>query len=192
MRALFGADLKTSGEIFIEGEKVEIQSPNDAVKMGIGLVPEDRKFQGLILIMAVYENISLPSLPFMFSNGIINFEKEYSLAESLVERLSIRTPSIFQAVNNLSGGNQQKVVLAKWLALKPKVLILDEPTRGIDVGSKAEIHHLIDELAKEGIGVILISSELPEILALSDRILVISKGRITKELKREERQIKKQ
>lgn len=186
MRALFGADLKTSGEIFIEGEKVEIQSPNDAVKMGIGLVPEDRKFQGLILIMAVYENISLPSLPFMFSNGIINFEKEYSLAESLVERLSIRTPSIFQAVNNLSGGNQQKVVLAKWLALKPKVLILDEPTRGIDVGSKAEIHHLIDELAKEGIGVILISSELPEILALSDRILVISKGRITKELKREE------
>ena len=154
--------------------------------MGIGLVPEDRKFQGLILIMAVYENISLPSLPFMFSNGIINFEKEYSLAESLVERLSIRTPSIFQAVNNLSGGNQQKVVLAKWLALKPKVLILDEPTRGIDVGSKAEIHHLIDELAKEGIGVILISSELPEILALSDRILVISKGRITKELKREE------
>ncbi len=186
MRVLFGVDPKTSGEVFIEGEKVEIESPTDAVRAGIGLVPEDRKFQGLILNMAVYENISLPSLPFMFANGIIDFEKEYSLAESLVSRLSIRTPSIFQIVNNLSGGNQQKVVLAKWLALKPRVLILDEPTRGIDVGSKAEIHHLIDELAKEGIGIILISSELPEILALSDRILVISKGRITRELTREE------
>jgi len=186
MRALFGADLKASGEIFIEGQKVEIKSPNDAVRLGIGFVPEDRKLQGLILIMAVYENISLPILPFMFSNGIIDFKEEYSLAESLVERLNIKTPTIWQIVNNLSGGNQQKVVLAKWLALKPRVLILDEPTRGIDVGSKAEIHHLIDGLAKEGIGVILISSELPEILALSDRILVVSKGRIAGELKREE------
>ena len=120
MRVLFGVDPKTSGEVFIEGEKVEIESPTDAVRAGIGLVPEDRKFQGLILNMAVYENISLPSLPFMFANGIIDFEKEYSLAESLVSRLSIRTPSIFQIVNNLSGGNQQKVVLAKWLALKPR------------------------------------------------------------------------
>ncbi|MDI3543517.1 MAG: ribose transport system ATP-binding protein [Candidatus Atribacteria bacterium] len=186
IRALFGVDTKTSGEIFIGGEKVEIKSPNDAVRLGIGLVPEDRKLQGLILSMAVYENISLPNLPFMFPNGIIDSKKEYSLAEDLVKKLSIKTPSIFQIVNNLSGGNQQKVVLAKWLALKPRVLILDEPTRGIDVGSKAEIHRLIDNLAKEGIGIILISSELPEILALSDRILVISKGRITKELKREE------
>ncbi len=186
VRALFGADPKISGEIYLDGKKVEINSPKDAVKLGIGLVPEDRKLQGLILNMALHENLSLPSIPFMFSNGIINFKKEYKLVEDFVNRLRIRTPHIFQVVNNLSGGNQQKVVVAKWLALKPKVLILDEPTRGIDVGAKAEIHNLIGELAKEGIGIILISSELPEILALSDRILVISKGRITAELRREE------
>ncbi|MCX7845339.1 MAG: sugar ABC transporter ATP-binding protein [Dictyoglomaceae bacterium] len=186
VRALFGADPKISGEIYLNGKKVEIDSPRDAVKLGIGLVPEDRKLQGLILNMALHENLSLPSIPFIFSNGIINFKKEYKLVEDFVNKLRIRTPHIFQIVNNLSGGNQQKVVVAKWLALKPKVLILDEPTRGIDVGAKAEIHSLIGELAKEGIGIILISSELPEILALSDRIIVISKGRITAELKREE------
>jgi len=186
VRALFGADPKTSGEIYLEGEKVQINSPKDAVKLGIGLVPEDRKLQGLILNMAVHENLSLPSLPFIFPKGKINFKKEFELVNNFVNKLKIRTPHIFQKVNNLSGGNQQKVVLAKWLALKPKVLILDEPTRGIDVGAKAEIHSLIDQLAKEGIGIILISSELPEILALSDRILVVSKGRITKELSRKE------
>ncbi len=186
VRALFGADPKISGEIYIDGQKVEIKSPKDAVQLGIGLVPEDRKLQGLILSMALHENLSLPSLPSMFSNGIINFKREYKLVEDFVNRLRIRTPHIFQVVNNLSGGNQQKVVVAKWLALKPKVLILDEPTRGIDVGAKAEIHNLISELAKEGIGIILISSELPEILALSDRIIIISKGKITGELRREE------
>lgn len=185
VRAIFGADPKTTGEVYLEGKKVDIRTPKDAVKLGIGLVPEDRKLQGLILNMAVYENISLASLPFIFPNYIIKAEKEYKLANHFVERLKIRTPSIFQKVLNLSGGNQQKVVLSKWLALNPKVLILDEPTRGIDVGAKAEIHSLIGELAKQGIGIILISSELPEILALSDRVLIISKGRITAELPKE-------
>lgn len=186
IRAIFGADPKTSGEIYLDGKKVEIKTPKDAVKLGIGLVPEDRKLQGLILNMAVFENITLPSLKFLFPNGILNSIKEYTLAQNFVEKLQIRTPSIFQKVINLSGGNQQKVVLAKWLALKPKILILDEPTRGIDVGAKAEIHKLIADMAREGIGIILISSELPEILALSDRILVISKGRITAEISKEE------
>jgi ribose transport system ATP-binding protein len=185
VRALFGADPKISGEIYLKGKKVEINSPKDAVKLGIGLIPEDRKLQGLILNMALHENLSLPSLPFIFPNGVIQFKKEFDLVNSFIEKLRIRTPHIFQTVNNLSGGNQQKVVVAKWLALKPAVLILDEPTRGIDVGAKAEIHNLIDELAREGIGIILISSELPEILALSDRILVVSKGRITAELTKE-------
>ena len=112
--------------------------------------------------------------------------KEYEIVNNYVNRLKIRTPHIFEKVNNLSGGNQQKIVVAKWLALKPKILILDEPTRGIDVGAKAEVHQLIDEMARQGIGIILISSELPEILALSDRILVVSKGRITAEIYREE------
>lgn len=186
IRAIFGADPKTSGEIYLDGKKVEIKTPKDAVKLGIGLVPEDRKLQGLILNMAVFENITLPSLKFLFPNGILNSIKEYTLAQNFVEKLQIRTPSIFQKVINLSGGNQQKVVLAKWLALKPKILILDEPTRGIDVGAKAEIHKLIADMAREGIGIILISSELPEILALSDRIIVISKGRITAEISKEE------
>lgn len=186
IRAIFGADPKTSGEIYLEGKKVEIQSPKDAVKLGIGLVPEDRKLQGLILNMAVYENISLPSLKFLFPNGILKSNIEFKLAQNFIEKLQIRTPSIFQKVVNLSGGNQQKVVLSKWLALKPKILILDEPTRGIDVGAKAEIHKLIADMAKEGIGIILISSELPEILALSDRILVVSKGKITAEISKEE------
>jgi ribose transport system ATP-binding protein len=186
VRALFGANPKTSGEILLEGKKVEIKTPRDAVKLGIGLVPEDRKLQGLILNMAVYENLSLPSLPFTFKNGIIKSLKEYEIVNNYVNRLKIRTPHIFEKVNNLSGGNQQKIVVAKWLALKPKILILDEPTRGIDVGAKAEVHQLIDEMARQGIGIILISSELPEILALSDRILVVSKGRITAEIYREE------
>ncbi|ACI19853.1 sugar ABC transporter ATP-binding protein [Dictyoglomus thermophilum] len=186
IRAIFGADPIISGEIYLEGKKIEIKSPKDAVRYKIGLVPEDRKLQGLILDMMVYENISLPSLRYLFPNGIIKRKIEYDLAEHFVQKLQIKTPSIFQKVVNLSGGNQQKVVLSKWLALKPKILILDEPTRGIDVGAKAEIHKLIGEMAKEGIGIILISSELPEILALSDRILVVSKGRITAEISKEE------
>lgn len=186
IRAIFGADPIISGEIYLEGKRIEIKSPKDAVRHKIGLVPEDRKLQGLILDMAVYENTSLPSLRYLFPNGIIKRKTEYDLAEYFVKKLQIKTPSIFQKVINLSGGNQQKVVLSKWLALKPKILILDEPTRGIDVGAKAEIHRLIGEMAQEGIGIILISSELPEILALSDRILVVSKGRITAEISKEE------
>ncbi|MGB9856890.1 MAG: sugar ABC transporter ATP-binding protein [Dictyoglomaceae bacterium] len=186
IRAIFGADSIISGEIYLEGKRIEIKSPKDAVRYKIGLVPEDRKLQGLILDMAVHENISLPSLRYLFPNGILRRKLEYNLAEYFVQKLQIKTPSISQKVVNLSGGNQQKVVLSKWLALKPKILILDEPTRGIDVGAKAEIHKLIGEMAQDGIGIILISSELPEILALSDRIIVISKGRITAEISKEE------
>ncbi|HOJ92930.1 MAG TPA: sugar ABC transporter ATP-binding protein [Dictyoglomaceae bacterium] len=186
VRAIFGADPKTSGEIFLEGKKLEIRSPKDVVRAGIGLVPEDRKLQGLILNMAVYENVTLTILPTLFSNGLLKSEKEFAVTKEYVDKLGIKTSNFSQKVNTLSGGNQQKVILAKWLALKPKVLILDEPTRGIDVGAKAEIHSLIGEMAKEGIGIILISSELPEILALSDRILVISKGRITAEINKKD------
>ena len=152
----------------------------------MGFVPEDRKLQGLILNMTVYQNVTLASLRQLTQALVINRSAERTVTERFVEQLRIRTPGIRQLVKHLSGGNQQKVVLAKWLALKPKVLILDEPTRGIDVGAKAEIHALISQFAQQGMGVILISSELPELLGMCDRILVMSKGTITGEFSREE------
>jgi ABC-type sugar transport system ATPase subunit len=152
----------------------------------LGLVPEDRKNQGLILGMAVSENISMASLGRLTRALVINRAAERSMAASFVHQLRIRTPSIRQPTKYLSGGNQQKVVLAKWLALHPKVLILDEPTRGIDVGAKAEIHALMRQFAAEGVGVIMISSELPEILGMCDRVLVMSKGVVTGEFDRAE------
>jgi len=187
VRLIFGADPKISGEIYLNGEKVEIQSPEDAVKHGIGLVPEDRQNQGLILKMSVRENIGVTIIRKILKFlGFIDKNKLTEIAENFVKRLNIKTPSIFEKVLYLSGGNQQKVVLAKWLASNPKVLILDEPTRGIDVGAKAEIHAIMSQLAKTGIGIIMISSEIPEILAMSDRILVMSEGKIVAELPRSE------
>jgi ABC-type sugar transport system ATPase subunit len=185
-RAIFGADPIDRGQILIYGKPVHIDSPRGAIQHGVGYVPEDRKQQGLILIMAVRENISLARLPVMTDLGWVRSGEVNRLASSMVDQLRIRTPNLQQQVMFLSGGNQQKVVVSKWLALNPKVLILDEPTRGVDVGAKAEIHGLINQLARQGIAILLISSELPELLGMSDRILVMCRGRIAGELQRHE------
>lgn len=185
-RTIFGADPYDSGEIFLEGKPVQIRSPREAIQQGIGLVPEDRKQVGLILSMVVRENITLAGLRQLLNLGFVHRKKEREVASRFIEDLMIRTPSLEQEVKNLSGGNQQKVVLAKWLFTKARVMIFDEPTRGIDVGSKAEIHHLMNRLAQQGTAILMISSELPEILGMSDRILVMHQGRIVGELSREE------
>jgi ribose transport system ATP-binding protein len=186
VRALFGIDKKDTGEVWLDGQSVDLLSPQASIQAGLGFVPEDRKLQGLILNMAVYQNVTLASLRQLTRSLVINRSAERTVTERFVDQLRIRTPGIRQLVKHLSGGNQQKVVLAKWLALHPKVLILDEPTRGIDVGAKAEIHALISQFAQQGMGVILISSELPELLGMCDRILVMSKGTITGKFSREE------
>lgn len=185
-RAIFGADPIDSGKIYLFGREIKITSPQAAIRHGIGLVTEDRKQLGLILQMAVRENISLANLKELSVAGFVNRRRERTAADHFVRELRIRTPSVEQRVRNLSGGNQQKVVLAKWLFTRSKVLIFDEPTRGIDVGSKVEIYQLMNELAAKGVAIIMISSELPEILGMSDRILVMHEGRIAGELSREE------
>lgn len=185
-RAIFGADPIDSGEIWLNGTRVDIRSPRDAIQLGIGLVTEDRKELGLILGMVVRENISLANLDSLTRFGFVNRREERKAALKFVEDLMIKTPSIEQQVQNLSGGTQQKVVLAKWLFTRSKVLIFDEPTRGIDVGSKVEIYQLMNQLAANGTAIIMISSELPEILGMSDRIIVMHEGRIAGELSREE------
>lgn len=179
MRMIFGADHKDAGQIWLDGQPVVIDSPEKAVELGIGLVPEDRANQGLVLELTVLFNMILPSLKRYSGNGYFKRQPARRAASDFVDKLRVRTPSLQQSVKNLSGGNQQKVVLAKWLMLNPRVLIMDEPTRGIDVGAKAEIHALMSELAKQGIGIIMISSEMPEILAMSDRIIVMHEGRIS-------------
>ena len=183
-RVIFGADPMDSGSIEIFGQPVRIKSPQDAIKHGIGLVTEDRKQQGLVLGMVVRENTTLANLDFLSSLGFIRRGEERSVAEKYKTDLAIKTPTIEQTVHNLSGGNQQKVVLAKWLFTGSKILIFDEPTRGIDVGAKAEIYKLMNELAKNGVAIIMISSELPEVLGMSDRIIVMHEGRLTGELSR--------
>ncbi len=185
-RAIFGADPLDAGEVFIDGEQVSITSPEEAVKAGLALVPESRQQHGLVLIHSVERNIALPNLDRLSRNGVMEREQMHTLAQRYVDRLDIRTPDLVQRVMYLSGGNQQKVVLAKWLAAEPKVLILDEPTRGIDVGAKAEVHAIMSDLAQQGIGIIMISSEMPEILAMSDRIVVMCEGRVAGILDRAE------
>lgn len=185
-RVIFGADPMDSGSIEVFGQPVRIKSPQDAIKHGIGLVTEDRKQQGLVLGMAVRENTTLANLDFLSSLGFIRRGDERQVAEKYRGDLAIKTPTIEQTVHNLSGGNQQKVVLAKWLFTGSKILIFDEPTRGIDVGAKSEIYKLMNELAKNGVAIIMISSELPEVLGMSDRIVVMHEGRITGELSRAE------
>jgi ABC-type sugar transport system ATPase subunit len=185
-RCIFGADKIDGGTILLDGEPVTIRSPQDAIRLGIGYVPEDRKLQGLFLHMTVRDNIAMSVAHRMTRAGFVDRAAVTRVAASYRDRLSVRPPQLDTPVNRLSGGNQQKVALAKWLALKPSVLILDEPTRGIDVGAKAEVHALIDELAHEGIAIILISSELPEVLNMSDRILVVAEGEIVGELSRAE------
>jgi ABC-type sugar transport system ATPase subunit len=182
VRVLFGADTMDHGQVFIDGERVQIHSPQDAIRYGMGYVPEDRKEQGLILGMAVRENVSLAMLGDLTRYGFVDRGQERQVVQEYVDTLQVRTPSLNQQVMYLSGGNQQKVVIAKWLALQPKILIMDEPTRGIDVGAKAEVHTLMSKLAQEGVGVIMISSELLEILGMSDRVLCMRQGRVVGEL----------
>jgi len=178
-RMIFGVDPKTSGQVFIDGREVFIQHPEDAIRAGIGLVPEDRKTQGLILGMDVKSNFSLSILARLSSFlGIVSIQQERHLAEQYKQKLNIQTPSLQQIIRNLSGGNQQKVILARWMSMKPKLLILDEPTRGIDIGAKTEVHRLMSELAQQGMGILMISSELPEIFGMSDRVLVMCEGAI--------------
>jgi ABC-type sugar transport system ATPase subunit len=186
MRVIFGADKKGSGTVFLMGEELDIHFPEDAIAKGIALCPEDRKEQGIFSIRPVKDNISVVMLRLLLKRGFINQKAEIGMAEQGVKQLNIRTPSIYKHMGELSGGNQQKTIFARWIAMNPKLLILDEPTKGIDVGSKSEIYQIVCDLAKQGIGIIFISSELPEILGLCDRIVVMCQGRITGELKREE------
>jgi ribose transport system ATP-binding protein len=186
VRTIFGADPRDSGEILIEGKPVRIQSPLDAIRLGIGLVPEDRKGQGLILGMAVRHNMTLANLASFTNLGFVRLAAEARQVAEYVQRFQIRTPGIERQVVNLSGGNQQKVVIAKWLMLQPKILILDEPTRGIDVGAKSEIYDLMQQLATSGVSIIMISSEFPELLAMCDRMVCICEGRVTGVLDRNE------
>ncbi len=185
-RVIFGADRLDGGEIRIQGQSVRIRSPQEAIRMGIGLITEDRKAQGLFLGQSLRSNVAVTIFERLSRLGFLQFKKIDYQVRALVQQLKIRTPNLEQRVRNLSGGNQQKVVISRWLAVDPKILILDEPTRGIDVASKAEIHVLIDELAAKGVAILVISSELPEILGISDRILVMHEGRLVAELDRSE------
>jgi inositol transport system ATP-binding protein len=182
-RAVFGADAILAGDIELDGRPLKLRGPRDAIRAGIGLVPEDRKLQALFLAQAVRHNFSIAALAGFLRAGIFVRERAEAVALDRYRRtLKIRMSSGEQAIVNLSGGNQQKVVLARWLALKPKVLIVDEPTRGVDIAAKAEVHELLDELASAGIAVVAISSELPEVLAISDRIITMREGRVTGEV----------
>ncbi|NTU55031.1 MAG: sugar ABC transporter ATP-binding protein, partial [Anaerolineales bacterium] len=181
-KAVFGADKRDSGDILVDNKMVNIRMPQDAIQVGLGYLPEDRKLQGLFLKMAIRTNISAANIACISRNGFVQDKAEKDLARQYVEQLNIRTPSIDQFARNLSGGNQQKVIIAKWLAVKPKVLIVDEPTRGVDVGAKIEIYNLLRKMVAEGLAVIMISSELPEILGMSDRIVVIREGHVAGEL----------
>lgn len=184
-RAIFGADLFNAGDIIIDGKPVKISSPREAMQHGIGLVPEDRKKQALFLQLAIRTNLTITAHDQISRMGwFIDEPAESKLIESYKQLLNIRMASPEQKVGNLSGGNQQKVVLARWLALRPKILIVDEPTRGIDIGAKVEVHNLLIEMAKQGIAVIVISSELPEILAVCDRIVTMREGAVTGEIAR--------
>ncbi len=186
MRAVFGVDAMDGGRVTVAGHTLARHTPSDAIDAGLGFVPEDRKLQGLILGMTVRENTTLASMRNTLVNHLVNQRRENEITQEYVKRLDVKTPTIEQKVTNLSGGNQQKVVIAKWLATKPKVLILDEPTRGIDVGAKKEIHALMGELTRQGVAVVMVSSELPEVLGMSDRIVVMHEGRVVGEFLRGE------
>ena len=182
-RAIFGADPKESGQIFIDGEEVQIRRPMDAIKVGLVLVPEDRAKNGLCTKLSVKENIALPNLDIIASKlGLVNRKKEEKVTETAVKNFDIKLANAEVPADSLSGGNQQKVIVSKWLARNSKVVMFDEPTRGIDVASKVEIYNIMNDLKRKGIGVLFVSSELPEILGISDRILVMADGKITKEL----------
>jgi ribose transport system ATP-binding protein len=185
-QAIFGVDGKLGGQLFLDGQEIQINSARDAIRQGIYLVPEDRRQTGLIVESVIRENVSLPALDRYSTNGLVIRASERAAAETACAQMNVKAASIETLVKNLSGGNQQKVVLAKWLQLGPKVMIFDEPTRGIDVGAKAEIYQLMRELAASGVAVIVISSDMEEILGLSDRLAVMHEGHITGILERHE------
>jgi len=185
VRTIFGVDHFDSGEVFIFGKKISLKPPN-LISLGVGFVPEDRRKCGLVLSLPVKDNIVMASLRKLFPSGVVKLQREREIAKIYVKKYKIVTPSIYRLTKFLSGGNQQKVVVAKWLCTQAKLFIFDEPTRGIDVGAKQEIHQLMNELAKQGAGILMISSELPEILGMSDRIYVMHRGSIVKELARGE------
>ncbi len=184
MRAIFGLDKLDAGAVELEGKPMRVKSPADAIAQGVAMVSEDRKAEGLVLCRSVQENISLANLPKFAPRLLLDLKAEAESGQKMREMLQIKTASLDTTVSNLSGGNQQKIVIAKWLLGDLKVLILDEPTRGIDVGSKSEIHKLMTQFAKQGLAIIMISSELPEVLGMSDRIVVMHEGQITGELPR--------
>jgi ribose transport system ATP-binding protein len=185
-RAIFGADPIDAGQLYLDGKPVTVRAPCDAVDLGIGLLTEDRKQQGLVLKMSVGNNVTMSILNRIRRSMLLNLRREEEIAQEFANKINIRTPSLNQLVMYLSGGNQQKVVLSKWLATEPKVLIFDEPTRGIDVGAKVEIYNLMNRLAEQGVAIMMISSELPEIIGMSDRVLVMWQGRLTGILNRDE------
>ena len=182
MRGIFGIDKLVSGKLYLDGEEIEVKSPADAIQKGIGFLTENRKEEGLILDDSLRENISLPSIAEFSRTGWINTKEEKDFAELLIKRLTVKTVSGEVPVRTLSGGNQQKVVLAKWIGAGSRVLILDEPTRGVDVGAKREIYLLMKELAERGVGIIMVSSDLPEIIGISDRVVVIHEGHVAGEM----------
>lgn len=182
-RAIFGVDPKESGEFYLDGQKIEIHNPMDAIRNGVVLAPEDRKKDGLCTKLSIRQNLALPNLDIICNKlGVIRKSKEDDLCAEAVQNLRIKTPNIEVDSGNLSGGNQQKVVVGKWLARNSRVVIFDEPTRGIDVGAKVEIYNLMNDLKKQGIAVMFVSSEMPEVMGIADRIIVMCDGRITGEL----------
>ena len=185
-RCLIGADSRDGGRVLLKGEEVHPKSVLQGIECGFGYITEDRKGEGLVLGLSLEDNITLPNLKAISSGGWIQGAASREMAQRWIEKLKVRTPSEHQLAKNLSGGNQQKIVIAKWLARGCKVLIFDEPTRGVDVGARAEIYRIIEELAEQGVGVLLISSDLPELLGLSDRVLVVHQGHIAGEFEREE------
>lgn len=182
MRAIFGADKRTAGKVFVEGKEVDTKATFKAIRQGIGYLPEDRKAQGLFLEMSVEKNIVSASLKEISEGMMLNDKKSVKISDAYKEKLNIVTPSVAQRVVNLSGGNQQKVVFAKWLFVNPKIMIVDEPTRGVDVGAKSEIYGILRRLTEQGTSIIVVSSDLPEVLSISDRIYVMHNGEITGEL----------
>jgi len=185
-RAIFGADPKIDGEMILEGKRIHIKHPKQAISQGIGMVSEDRKKEGVVGLLGVKENINLITIRDVLKNGLINKKLETNRSEEYIAKLNIKTNSVETLVSTLSGGNQQKVVLSKWLTTNCKVLIFDEPTRGIDVKAKSEIYKIMSDLAKEGLAILFISSEFPEMIAMSDRVLVMNGGKIVNELAKED------
>ncbi len=185
-QAVFGVDAPVGGTVTLDGTPVSISSPRDTIARGIYLIPEDRRNSGLLLDFVIRENVTLPSLDRYASVGLIKYDAERKVAEEMRGKLNIKAPTVEARAGNLSGGNQQKVVLAKWLSLNPRLLIFDEPTRGIDVGAKAEIYHLMRQLAESGVAIMMISSDMEEILGESDRVAVMHEGKITGILSREQ------